>query len=78
MAMSKFFKAGAAFAATSAFALSSAVAVNFSVSIQVPAGHTDIVEVVCTLNASGNPQYEIGSHLSGIGDVPTASPVLSK
>ncbi len=77
MAMSKFFKAGAAFAATSAFALSAAGAANAAGPIQVPAGHTDIVEVVCTLNASGNPQYEIGSHLSGIGDVPNATTVLS-
>ncbi len=77
MAMSKLFKAGAAFAATGAFALGAAGAANAAGTIQVPVGHTDVVEIVCELDASGNPQYEIGSHLSGIGDVPNATTVLS-
>ena len=78
MAMSKFFKAGAAFAATSAFALGAAGAANAveatnggaapaAAPIVVSSGHVDAVEVECD-----NGVYEIAAHI-GTTHVPASN-----
>lgn len=77
MKRNKLAKVGAAFATTAALLLAGAGAAQATATIPVPDGHTDIIEIVCNLNANGKPVYDIGSHLSGVGDVPNGTTVLS-